>query len=124
MRFVPDYAHADEFRARPRFIIVCDPVRGQYGQDKTEDRPLLFVTFDASLLQHKGADAAGGPLLHVAGHDQPYSYEELCQQFGVLERHKHLEGASVFSKKVLEFLFRDVNDVIKKVTYARHSLVI
>ena len=108
-RFVTDYALSDECRARPRFIIVCDP--GQSGgQDKTEDEALLFVTFDASLLRHHGADAAGGPLLQVAGHERPFAYEELIQRLGLLERHKHLDGAAAFSKKVLELLFRDIND--------------
>lgn len=108
MRFVPDYAYSDKFRACPRFIIVCDP--GQCAQVKTEDEPLLFVTFDASLLQHRGVDAAGAPLLQVAGHERPYPYEELIQRVGLLGRHQHLDGALAFSKKVLEFLFRDINN--------------
>ena len=108
MRFVPDYAQSDAVRASPRFIIVSDP--GQDGDVKTADGPLLFVTFAASLLGHQGADAAGGPLLQVAGHDRPFSYEELIQRLGLLERHKHLNGAPAFSKKVLEFLFRDINE--------------
>lgn len=113
LRFVPDYAaQSIEFRACPRFIMVCDPgATIECGQDKTKsDEPILFVTFDASLLQHRGADAAGGPLLQVAGHERPITYEELGQHLGLLERHKHLDGASAFSKKVLEFLFRDIND--------------
>lgn len=108
MRFVPDYALSDESLASPRFIIVCD--NGQGGQDKTGDGVLLFVTFDTSLLRHSGADAAGEPLLQVAGHDRPFSYEELSQHLGLLERHKHLDGSPAFIKKVLEYMFRDINN--------------
>ena len=108
MRFVPDYALSDESLASPRFIIVCD--NGQGGQDKTGDGELLFVTFDTSLLRHSGADAAGEPLLQVAGHDRPFSYEELSQHLGLLERHKHLDGSPAFIKKVLEYMFRDINN--------------
>ena len=114
VRFVPDYAQSDECSARPRFIIVCDP--GQCGQNLANAaEPLLFVTFDASLLQHKvgTADAAGGggPLLEVAGHDTPFSYDELIEKLGVLTKHARLGAvAAAFSQKVLEYLFRDIND--------------
>ena len=114
MRFVPDYAQLDESSARPRFIIVCDP--GQCGQiPANAAEPLLFVTFDTSLLQHKvgAADAGGGggPLLEVAGHDTPFSYDELIEKFGVLTKHAHLgAGVATFGRKVLEYLFRDIND--------------
>ena len=114
MRFVPDYAQSDERCARPRFIIVCDP--GQCGQiPANASEPLRFVTFDASLLQHKsGTEAAGdgvGPLLEVAGHDTPFTYDELIEKLGVLAEHAHLgAGAAAFSRKVLEYLFRDIND--------------
>ena len=108
MRFVPDYALSDESLASPRFIIVCD--NGQGGPDKTVDGVLLFVTFDTSLLRHVGADAAGDLLLQVAGHDRPFSYEELSQHLGLLERHKHLDGSPAFIKKVLEYMFRDINN--------------
>lgn len=87
--------------------MVCDP--GHYGQEKQENEPLMFVTFNASLLQHAGADAAGGPLLQVAGHERPLSYDELSQRLGLLEAHKAVIGAPAFIKKVLDFLFRDIN---------------
>ena len=108
MRFVPDYALSDASLASPRFIIVCD--NGQDGQGATGNGMLLFVTFDASLLRHSGTDAAGETLLQVAGLDRPFTYEELSQHLGLLERHKHLDGAPAFIKKVLEYIFRDIND--------------
>ena len=106
MRFVPDYALSDASLASPRFIIVCD--NGQGGPDKTVDGVLLFVTFDTSLLRHSGT--SDDPLLQVAGHDRPFTYQELSQHLGLLERHKHLDAAPAFIKTVLEYMFRDIND--------------
>ena len=84
---------------------MCD--NGQ-GPDKTVDGVLLFVTFDTSLLRHSGT--SDDPLLQVAGHDRPFTYQELSQHLGLLERHKHLDAAPAFIKTVLEYMFRDIND--------------
>mmetsp|Transcript_21695 Transcript_21695/g.67947 ORF Transcript_21695/g.67947 Transcript_21695/m.67947 type:complete len:414 (-) Transcript_21695:268-1509(-) len=111
LRFVPDLALSNECRARPRVVLVFDP--GQGGHDKTElsaDEPLRFVTFATDLLRHGGADAAGGPLLQVAGQERPLAYEELAQRLGLLDKHGHVEGADSLIRKVLDFLFRDIND--------------
>jgi hypothetical protein len=138
LRYVPHYCDA-----RPgRFIGVLRP-----GGSAAEEEPLLFVTFDASLLGHveqpmetahdgHAVDAAEGgrlPLLRVAGRDEPLSYDALCELLQLPELCKEchakmhaksrkskkgkkgggaisLSKCAALSRKVLELLFRDMND--------------
>tara|TARA_B110001452_G_scaffold257875_1_gene252483 strand:- start:412 stop:1632 length:1221 start_codon:yes stop_codon:yes gene_type:complete len=118
LRFVPDYCS----RRPGRFICVLDPeppaatssgpfgYRG--GDQEDHDEPLLFVTFGvAGLLGHEPPaepSAAGAPpLLRVAGFDAPLSYDELRER---LRLPSEPPRARAFALKVLEFLFRDVNE--------------
>lgn len=103
LRFVPEYCST-----RPgRFICVLDPGSDEASgsADEAEAEPLLFVTFDASLLRH--IESAAGPLLHVTGHDTPFSYSSLCERLLPTTRD---DESRAFALKVLEFLFRDIND--------------
>ena len=89
LRFVPEYC-----RASPgRFICVLDPTSDS-ATDEEKEEPLLFVTFDVSLLRH------------VTGHEAPYSYSSLSEKLCPSTRDQE---SVAFARKVLEFLFRDIN---------------
>jgi hypothetical protein len=104
MRFVPDFC-----ASHPGwFISVLDP----------GDEELLFVTFEASRLRHEAGEGEGEPLLCVAGHRAALTYNTLCEEIrrrlveeGQWEPRTEEEEreARAFAKKVLTFLFRDIN---------------
>jgi hypothetical protein len=107
LRFVPEYCET----CPGRFICVLDPgsddaneAAEEEEEEEEEEEPLLFVSFDASLLRH--SDSEAGPLLHVAGHEAPFAYaslvEKLCPTLDDQE-------SQAFALKVLRFLFRDIN---------------
>lgn len=112
MRFIADYCR----RHPGRFICVLDPSSDDGGggggdggagssADDEDDQP-LFVTFDArSLLRQSESDA--GPLLYVAGHEAPFTHASLCEALQL--RTAEGDESRAFAAKVLEYLFRDIN---------------
>eukprot|EP00966_Prymnesium_polylepis_P238738 5521506-Prymnesium_polylepis.2 len=111
MRWLPDYCSAHP----GRFACVLDPAAEEEaavaGDIDAEAEPLMFVTFDASLLRHEQAGEvadAEEPVLRVSGHEAPFTYEQLCAQLGLSGRGQE-PAASAFSRKVLTYLFRDIN---------------
>lgn len=103
LRFVPEYCSS----CPGRFICVLDPdgdVTGGASKGE-EDEPLLFVTFDASLLRHVNSDV--GPLLHVTGHESPFTYASLCERLRPATCDD--QESQAFALKVLELLFRNIN---------------
>ena len=86
--------------------------------DEAEAEPLLFVTFDASLLRH--IESAAGPLLHVTGHDTPFSYSSLCERLLPTTRD---DESRAFALKVLEFLAHKITSNVRELEGALNRLV-
>jgi hypothetical protein len=109
-RYVPDFCqqHPD------RFICVYDDSHeatkdAQEGEG--DDNKLMFVTFSTDLMRHEEGTAGAPVLLHLAGRPLPITYEALCEALKLKKaksKKRELKNLA-FSKKVLEFLFRDVN---------------
>jgi hypothetical protein len=114
-RYIPNYCSEHPHR----FISLLDPDDAAgVGDSSGEAGPLMFVTFDAGLLRHVEAagGAAAGPLLHVTGRDDtPFTYDALCEYLDLQEHQleagdESLPEVQAFSRKVLDYLFRDIND--------------